>query len=380
MKKIIPLVIAIGITAPVANALQSKAAPKEEEEKPTTEEVVEIPVNGSRSDIVIKVEGEVTFSISRSPSISKSQPTLSNNEVTLNEGVFGLRANSTTQEMLDVLGIPTSTYKVNDSVCIYSYGRSLWVVTERDVVKKITTENLWVSPTLTNYIAFDDRFNSKWLLEDKVRYSDEKSVLEHFEKRKLIEGDKYRIMSEEGINLDIVLALKIEDGEKRWKVSGFEYGLTDTTYVNPLKTSDNNTESFTDVIAYIENKYANDEAILLSKVTELGQQPVFEAYADNGDIIQVFDNHLMLRFGFGELNQLSVHEGLFNQLPQGTNWKFGKHYAGQPSDEIMALYGDEVMGYDDYWQVFLEDTKYGLYFDENEKGLMTLVELEMAFF
>ena len=52
----------------------------------------------------------------------------------------------------------------------------------------------------------------------------------------------------------------------------------------------------------------------------------------------------------------------------------------QPSTEVKALYGDEVMGNDDYWQVFLDDAKYELYFVENDDGTMMLAELEIEFF
>ena len=46
---------------------------------------------------------------------------------------------------------------------------------------------------------------------------------------------------------------------------------------------------------------------------------------------------------------------------------------------MIQMYGDEVMGLDNYWQVFFDIAKYDFYFDETESGL-ALVELEMEFF
>ena len=107
---------------------------------------------------------------------------------------------------------------------------------------------------------------------------------------------------------------------------------------------------------------------------------MYDAYADNGDVIQVYSNHLVLNFSYGKLSKLSVYESVFRNKEKLQDWKFGKYYSGQPSSEIMALYGDEVMGYDDYLQVFLDDVKYDLYFVENDNDVMALVELEMEFF
>lgn len=79
--------------------------------------------------------------------------------------------------MLRVLGTPTSTYNANEDTALHSYGRNLWVLTHKGVVKKVTTENHWLSTTLTNYIAFDNRFNSEWLIEGKVGYETKKAEL-----------------------------------------------------------------------------------------------------------------------------------------------------------------------------------------------------------
>jgi hypothetical protein len=87
----------------------------------------------------------------------------------------------------------------------------------------------------------------------------------------------------------------------------------------------------------------------------------------------------VLQFQYDELNKLSVYEGLFDFEEKNQKWQYAKHYSGQSGDEVMQMYGDEVMGLDNYWQVFLDDAKYDFYFDETESGL-TLVEFEMEFF
>jgi hypothetical protein len=88
--------------------------------------------NGAEKETVLVIEDEVKFSISRTPSINKSQPPLQNNNISLKGGVFGLTINESVTSMLSVLGTPTSTYSVNEDTVLYSYGRNLWVVTHKE--------------------------------------------------------------------------------------------------------------------------------------------------------------------------------------------------------------------------------------------------------
>ncbi len=173
--------------------------------------------NGAEKETVLVIEDEVKFSISRTPSINKSQPPLQNNNISLKGGVFGLTINESVTSMLRVLGTPTSTYNVNKDTVLYSYGRNLWVVTHKGIVKKVTTENHWVSTTLTNSIAFDNRFNSDWLIEEKVGYETKKAeLLIQLPEGNQIERGKYRftLKKEADVNLDVIIDLKIINGEK----------------------------------------------------------------------------------------------------------------------------------------------------------------------
>lgn len=347
------------------------------------DEKVEKVINNENNETMLVIQDEVRFSISRSPSINTSQPALQNNSISLKNGVFGLAIDASTATMLDILGTPTSTYKANDDTVLYSYGRNLWVTTYRGLVKKITTENHWVSATLTNLIAFDNRFNSEWLIEDKVGYEHDRALLvEKLPKGTFLKNGRYRLSlsEDQSVHLDVVIDLKIFDGEKEWLVNGFEYGYTDTNLLDSSHVASENTSAYSDVIAFVDSKRTAGEEVSLDEINKQGYLPIFDAYADNGDVIQVYGNNLVLNFTYGDLSKLSVYEGVFRNKQQSADWKFGKHYTGQPSSEIKALYGDDVMGYDDYLQVFLDDAKYDLYLVENDSGAMTLVELEMEFF
>jgi len=347
-----------------------------------TEKPVKV-MKGSEKGTVLVIKEEVKFSISRSPSINKSQPPLQSNNISLEGGVFGLTIDESVTRMLRVLGTPMSTYSVNEDTVLYSYGRNLWVVTHKGIVKKVTTENLWVSTTLTNSIAFDNRFNSEWLIEDKVGYETEKAeLLKKLPEGNLIERGKYRLTlnKEADVNLDVIIDLKIINGKKEWLVNGFEYGYTDSAFIEGSSDETEKAHQYNEVIAFVDSKRKEGDTVTIEQLYEQGFNPIFDAYADNGEVIQVYDNHLVLNFTYQELSKLSVYESVFRNKQNLKDWKFAEHYFEQPSAEVRALYGDEIMGSDDYWQVFLDDAKYDLYFVENDDGTMTLAELEIEFF
>ena len=340
-------------------------------------------IKGSGKETVLVIEEEIKFSISRSPRINKSQPPLQSNNISLEGGVFGLTIDESVTRMLRVLGTPMSTYSVNEDTVLYSYGRNLWVVTHKGIVKKVTTENLWVSTTLTNSIAFDNRFNSEWLIEDKVGYETEKAeLLKKLPEGNLIERGKYRLTlnKEADVNLDVIIDLKIINGKKEWLVNGFEYGYTDSAFIEGSSDETEKAHQYNEVIAFVDSKRKEGDTVTIEQLYEQGFNPIFDAYADNGEVIQVYDNHLVLNFTYQELSKLSVYESVFRNKQNLKDWKFAEHYFEQTSAEVKALYGDEIMGSDDYWQVFLDDAKYDLYFVENDDGTMTLAELEIEFF
>lgn len=340
-------------------------------------------IKGAEKETVLVIEDEVKFSISRTPSINKSQPLLQNNNVSLESGVFGLKVNESVENMLRILGTPTSTYNANEDTALHSYGRNLWVLTHKGEVKKVTTENHWLSTTLTNFIAFDNRFNSEWLIEGKVGYETKKAeLLKQLPEGHLFKNGRYRLTKDKGanVNLDVIIDVKIINGEKQRLINGFEYGYTDLAFIKDSDTESEKARQYNDVIAFVDSKRKKGDTITLEQLDEQGFNPIFDAYADNGDVIQVYGNHLVLHFSYEELSKLSVYESVFRKKQQLADWKFGALYFKQPSTEIKDLYGDEVMGSDDYWQVFLDDAKYDLYFIENDNGTMMLSEFEMEFF
>ena len=341
--------------------------PDEEKRKTVT--------NFNNKKTSVDIEHVISFSLTRNRNVNKNQPSLKNNTISLSEGAFGIKLNSSVEEMMNVLGTPTSTLNLSENIVLFSYGRNLWIVTVNGLVHQVSSENQWVSSSLTNLIAFDDRFDNQWKIQDSVGYELSKAAIDAMKLNGQYVGNNiYRFTGPNGEQLDALLTVRSINGDRALVVTGFNYTLAQSN-VNSMLSLTAVTES-KEVIEYIEDRRAQGETIALDELTF---SPSFEAFSEDGAIIHVYENNLVLQFQYDELNKLSVYEGLFDFEEKKQKWQYAKHYSGQSGDEVIQMYGDEVMGLDNYWQVFLDDAKYDFYFDETESGL-ALVEFEMEFF
>lgn len=104
--------------------------------------------------------------------------------------------------------------------------------------------------------------------------------------------------------------------------------------------------------------------------------PIFTAYGADKKKIYAYDNHLILVAEDEILKKLYIAETLFNEIEAKADWKLGGLYANQPSEEIAALFDDDVLGVSDYWEVYSDAFKYDFYFKKIDTSLI-LDELEI---
>ncbi|MEC8374334.1 MAG: hypothetical protein VX078_05910 [Pseudomonadota bacterium] len=250
----------------------------------------------------------ISIPLTRNRNVNKNQPSLKNNTISFSEGAFGIKLNSSVEEMMNVLGTPTSTLNLSENIVLFSYGRNLWIVTVNGLVHQVSSENQWVSSSLTNLIAFDDRFDNQWKIQDSVGYELSKAAIDAMKLNGQYVGNNiYRFTGPKGEQLDALLTVRSINGDRALVVTGFNYTLAQSN-VNSMLSLTAVTES-REVIEYIEDRRAQGETIALDELTF---SPSFEAFSEDGAIIHVYENNLVLQFQYDELTKLSVYEGLFD--------------------------------------------------------------------
>jgi len=297
------------------------------------------------------------------------QPEIASYNISLKEGVFGVKAGMKTIDAFKILGVPTSEVALNDSDVLYSFGRNLWLVAKNDKVHIVTNKNNWISSTLKSLIAFDERNLNSWKIDGHIESrATKQQVLESLD-GEFIEDAKFRLNADSNdIGLEIDFVKESFSKGAMLIVNEFRYGnLTDNVTMDANYINDNTQGRYDTIDDMIRENTKNKEPTLIS---DLPYYPIFTAYGADKQKIYAYDNHLILIADDEEIKKIYIAETLFHNTNSHATWKLGNIYAHQVSDEIADKFEGEVFGVDDYWEVYTDAFKYDFYFKKDNEALV----------
>jgi hypothetical protein len=309
---------------------------------------------------------------------NKANP-LINNNISLENGVFGLTYGTTVSEMTTLFGIPTSEYKIDEEYTLYSYGRNLWVLTKHNRVTRIQNDNRWIPKRLSNYMAFDDRPTNNWVLGKDVKKGDSKKTLIERLSGSFVNDAIYRIQNKEtGIYIDIELALASVSKDEDWAVYNYVYGNVDDESDITLSRFPANAFSYQDLYTTMIDNRLEDES---TNIGELKLSPIFTAATQHGNLLFVYDNHLAIISSDNEIEKVLLSNAFFDTKAKATKWRYGELYSRQSSNLIKKMFEDKIFELaDNYWELDLNGFKYELFFEKSKTGDMELTEIEFQAF
>ncbi|GFD93541.1 hypothetical protein KUL156_37890 [Alteromonas sp. KUL156] len=297
------------------------------------------------------------------------QPEIASYNISLKEGVFGVKAGMKTIDAFKILGVPTSEVALNDSDVLYSFGRNLWLVAKNDKVHIVTNKNNWISSTLKSLIAFDERNLNSWKIDGHIeKRATKQQVLESLD-GEFIDDAKFRLNADSNdIGLEIEFVKDSFSKGAMLIVNEFRYGnLTDNVSMDANYINDNTQGRYDTIDDMIRENTKNKDATLIS---DLPYYPIFTAYGADKQKIYAYDNHLILIADDEEIKKIYIAETLFHNTNSHATWKLGNIYAHQASDEIADKFEGEVFGVDDYWEVYTDAFKYDFYFKKDNETLV----------
>ena len=304
---------------------------------------------------------------------------LINNNVSLDNGVFGLMYGTTISEMTALFGVPTSEYKIDEEHTLYSYGRNLWVLTKHNRVIRIQNDNRWIPKRLSNYMAFDERPTNNWVIGKDVKKGDSKKTLIERLSGSFVNDTTYRIQNKEtGIYIDIELALASVSKDEDWTVYNYVYGHVDDESDITLSSFPDNVISYQDLYTIIIDNRLEEES---TNIGELKLSPIFTAATQHGNLLFVYDNHLAIISSDNEIEKVLLSNAFFDTKAKATKWRYGELYSRQSSNLIKKMFEDKIFELaDNYWELDLKGFKYDLIFDKSASGEMELAEIEFQAF
>ncbi|WP_334028392.1 hypothetical protein [Alteromonas sp. P256] len=310
-------------------------------------------------------------------------PELKNQVISFDNGVFGVKVEDDLSMLLETLGTPTAELILNDTDTLYAYGRNLWIVVQNNKVKSIQSDNTWLSAGLINYFEFDDRPFLAWQVNGSIGRGDDVKSFDAKLDGKLKDEYTYRLAAENGLFIDIGLTLVIDNENKRYVAKGFAYGYLDGS----------DFKSDSDIAPEITNSKPSIYEKTHSDLTEASQTlepitidqfsftPILAARGYQDKTLHIYDKSLAMVYSNNTLRKIIVRDSFFKHSAPKGKWTFGPLQAGMNEENVTALFGEEnIFALGDYWEIYVDNLKYELYFTENEKGAMVLDELEVEMF
>ena len=310
-------------------------------------------------------------------------PKIKNQVISFDNGVFGVKVEDDLSMLLETLGTPTAELILNNTDTLYVYGRNLWIVVRNNKVKSIQSHNTWLSAGLINYFEFDDRPFLAWQVNGSVGRGDDVKSFDAKLDGNLKEEYTYRLAAKNGVFIDIGLTLEIDNENKRYVAKDFAYGYLDG---NDSKADSEIAPEITTSKPSIYEKIHSDltEASQTLEPITIDQFPFTPILAARGyqdKTLHIYDRSLAMVYSNNTLRKLIVRDSFFKNVPPKGEWTFGPLQAGMNEEDVTALFGEEnIFALGDYWEVYVDNLKYELYFAENERGAMVLDELEVEMF
>ncbi|ABG41364.1 hypothetical protein Patl_2856 [Paraglaciecola sp. T6c] len=302
-------------------------------------------------------------------------PPIESFSIDFEQGVFGLRLQSTYDEAVALFGSPAGVYVLDNDLLLVSYGRDLWLTFFNDKLVSVTNRNVWFSNELLSMLDFDARFEKQeWRILNKVSYdmpmldvekaintqqnSTHTAVLKHASQTISIEG----------------IAKSVERNRQPDYLASF-YSVSHRDFEPSRLDVAHNTH-----IADSLSRYINGDLELVD-VDTLKSLAIGEVASDKDTNLLIMDNHLVVEVTGSTVNRVYLLDSVFRQdkLTINSSWQFGAFKQGQSMAAVKKLLEDDLFSFDDMIEVSDDRFNQEFFFVDYEDELQ-LSSSEVTFY
>jgi len=325
---------------------------------------------------ISKIESNYQFNLSHNNAVQR--PKIVNKEVSIENGVYGIKLGANYQSVLNVFGAPNTILNIRTNESIVGYGRRHWLHFQNDKLVKIQTSSPALSQSMINKIPFLDFFDDfQWKINNKVAY---KTQLSDIRKALKITGkltDEHQL----SINNNTATLTLLFNNYKDLSKQSTHYVL------NGFVLEKNNYKQHEDNVVIDRKKHFNVLATLISSLKNQKPIDVDTVKSQLGESlgaitltkqeqIHIYNNNLFLHIKSGDLRDIALVEDLFlpNKLtPSSTTppWYLGKFKQGESIAKLKKHFPIDSFELHDKVEVDADKYQLFLLFDEvnNEKLL-----------
>lgn len=297
------------------------------------------------------------------------RPLLTNTEISLSHGLYGVKMGEKLQQVIDTLGDPSVTLLLHEHELILGYGRRHWFYFQEDELVKIQTIPPLLSQESINLIPileFFDYYN--WKVNKLIaRHSNLAEVklalgidIELNEKNQLIIKDNKNVLA-----LNFSVSVSYPSKEKNYSLSGF------TLQTNTYQSYSTNNIEQRDQSIIIDQIYLKlqEGGIIDSK--ELNKQlgaPLGYITLSMNSELNIYNSNLIVQTRNSQLVSIFFNEEVFledhNFFDELGPWQLGPFIQGRSLEEIKTYLPNDAYITDDEVEIETENYTLSLFFGD----------------
>jgi hypothetical protein len=328
----------------------------------------------------LKLEKKFTF-VNKTKT---SRPKITDNEVSLSNGVYGAKLGEEYKSVIDKFGVPSVQLSLLEGELIIGYGRGHWFHFQSNKLVKIQSSNDFLSQSIINQVPlleFLTMLAGKLIIQllGKCFYDDVKSALNV--DRGLNDKNQLTLNRDgEIMMLNFIRSINHHNQKESYTLKDFIL-QTDNYKKGSIQPFNQQPKQF-DTISQAYKKLALEENLDLQEFKNSLGDPVGRIILSKNLTLDIYNPNLLVTLKNNELTSIQLNDGVFsnklNIIPVSSNWSLDNFNNGESLDQTRMFF--PVNAFEMHSKVELETDKYTLYlfFDENSEA-NTLYEAEIKF-
>ena len=316
-----------------------------------------------------------TYSYTVNFSSDIHRPVLTNKEVSLDSGVYGVELGENYKSVITALGTPNTILNVFIDELVIGYGRRHWLYFQNDKLVKLQTTPPLLSISMLNQVPFLDFFDDfQWKINNKAAnqssWADVKAALKT---TKNLNEEHQLVLENRKAKLTLLFSKYIEQSEQdeNYVLSGFSlekssYKLRDNRVAVDKEKQFNLLENIIDSLN--KNKNLN----LKTVKSQLGD-PLGIISISKYEQLFVYNDHLFLQIKNDDIESINLVEeifkpGVFENTP--TPWSIGSFKQGASIEQLRQNFPSDSFELDNTVEIDTDKYQLTLMFDEVEDDIL----------
>lgn len=313
-----------------------------------------------------------------------NHPIITNKELSLANGLYGVKIGSSYQNVVEKLGDPSVEFFMFKGEVVIGYGRNHWLHFRSGSLVNIQSDISILSPTLLNKIPLRDFFDdSPWVIANQIMH---RSLLSEVTSALAddiqLSSKKEVVISDQDNRLILYFSASKnhESGDTSYILDGFS--LQDNSYIKSSYQIDKRRKAQLDILGLVFSSLVHNQSDESATLAGKLGQPLGRITLSTSSYIDIYNSNLLVEARRSKLVSLQLLEALFNVEGDSSierPWRLGDYIEGKSKEQLRGYFLADYFELDDSVQVDADQFQLTLLFDDSSKDYL-LYEAEVLIY